>query len=165
MCDRFPELKDRAAFTVDGSHRTDRNTSNMPWSAASHIYTASHRRILTATWLPRSADGRFYLRWPSLREVSGRLEEMPAEEGYLAYLANRLPNSTSALDTSRRSTEIWLGQHHWRRFALVVTFPSRSPAYQTLLSAASGRWISRWPPLVISPRSTGWTATASTCQM
>ena len=42
-------------------------------------------------WLLRCANGGFYLSLGgSLREMSGRLEEMPGEEGYPAYLGSRL---------------------------------------------------------------------------
>lgn len=90
----FPELKDP---------RTDKplmdrtvlvaNTSNMPVAAReASIYTgvtiAEYYRdmgkdvVLVADSTSRWAE--------ALREMSGRLEEMPAEEGYPSYLASRL---------------------------------------------------------------------------
>jgi V/A-type H+/Na+-transporting ATPase subunit A len=69
------------------------NTSNMPVAAReASIYTgvtiAEYYRdmgfdvVLVADSTSRWAE--------ALREMSGRLEEMPAEEGYLSYLASRL---------------------------------------------------------------------------
>ena len=69
------------------------NTSNMPVTAReSSVYTA----ITMAEYyrdmgyhVAMMADSTS--RWAeALREMSGRLEEMPAEEGYPAYLASRL---------------------------------------------------------------------------
>ena len=69
------------------------NTSNMPVAAReASIYTG-----ITIAEFYRDMGYHVALmadstsRWAeALREVSGRLEEMPAEEGYPAYLANRL---------------------------------------------------------------------------
>jgi V/A-type H+/Na+-transporting ATPase subunit A len=69
------------------------NTSNMPVAAReASIYTgitiAEYYRDM-GYHVALMADSTS--RWAeALREVSGRLEEMPAEEGYPAYLANRL---------------------------------------------------------------------------
>ena len=42
-------------------------------------------------WIFCGADGRFHIPLAeALREMSGRLEEMPGEEGYPAYLGSRL---------------------------------------------------------------------------
>jgi V/A-type H+-transporting ATPase subunit A len=90
----FPKLKD----PLTGKPLMDRtvlvaNTSNMPVAAReASIYTgvtiAEYYRdmgkdvVLVADSTSRWAE--------SLREMSGRLEEMPAEEGYPSYLASRL---------------------------------------------------------------------------
>jgi V/A-type H+-transporting ATPase subunit A len=90
----FPHLKDPKT----GKPLMDRtvlvaNTSNMPVAAReASIYTgvtiAEYYRdmgkdvVLVADSTSRWAE--------SLREMSGRLEEMPAEEGYPSYLASRL---------------------------------------------------------------------------
>jgi len=90
----FPHLKDPRT----GKPLMDRtvlvaNTSNMPVAAReASIYTgvtiAEYYRdmgkdvVLVADSTSRWAE--------SLREMSGRLEEMPAEEGYPSYLASRL---------------------------------------------------------------------------
>ena len=90
----FPELKDPRT----GKPLMDRtvlvaNTSNMPVAAReASIYTgvtiAEYYRdmgydvVLVADSSSRWAE--------ALREMSGRLEEMPAEEGYPSYLASRL---------------------------------------------------------------------------
>src|SRR5664279_2338042 len=69
------------------------NTSNMPVAAReASIYTgitiAEYYRDM-GYHVALMADSTS--RWAeALREVSGRLEEMPAEEGYPAYLAGRL---------------------------------------------------------------------------
>jgi len=90
----FPKLKDPRS----GKPLMDRtvlvaNTSNMPVAAReASIYTgvtiAEYYRdmgkdvVLVADSTSRWAE--------ALREMSGRLEEMPAEEGYPSYLASRL---------------------------------------------------------------------------
>lgn len=91
---KFPKLKDPST----GRSLMERtilvaNTSNMPVAAReASIYTgvtmAEYYRdmgydvVLVADSTSRWAE--------SLREISGRLEEMPAEEGYPSYLASRL---------------------------------------------------------------------------
>ncbi len=91
---RFPEYKD----PWTGKPLMERtiliaNTSNMPVAAReASIYTgitlAEYYRdmgydvLLVADSTSRWAE--------ALREISGRLEEMPAEEGYPSYLASRL---------------------------------------------------------------------------
>lgn len=89
----FPELKDPKS----GEPLMDRtvliaNTSNMPVAAReASIYTGitiaeyfrdmGYRVALMADSTSRWAE--------ALREISGRLEEMPGEEGYPAYLGSR----------------------------------------------------------------------------
>ena len=90
----FPKLKDPRT----GNPLMDRtvliaNTSNMPVAAReASIYTgitiAEYFRDMGYN-VAVMADSTS--RWAeALREISGRLEEMPAEEGYPAYLASRL---------------------------------------------------------------------------
>jgi len=90
----FPKLKDPET----GNPLMDRtvliaNTSNMPVAAReASIYTgitiAEYFRDMGYN-VALMADSTS--RWAeALREISGRLEEMPAEEGYPAYLASRL---------------------------------------------------------------------------
>ncbi|MEJ2698908.1 MAG: V-type ATP synthase subunit A [Desulfuromonadales bacterium] len=90
----FPELKDPRS----GRPLMDRtiliaNTSNMPVAAReASIYTgvtlAEYYRDMGYD-VAVMADSTS--RWAeALREISGRLEEMPAEEGFPAYLATRL---------------------------------------------------------------------------
>lgn len=90
----FPELKDQKS----GKPLMDRtvliaNTSNMPVAAReASVYTAvtiaeyyrdmGYNVALMADSTSRWAE--------ALREISGRLEEMPGEEGYPAYLARRI---------------------------------------------------------------------------
>jgi V/A-type H+/Na+-transporting ATPase subunit A len=91
---KFPELKDPKT----GRPLMERtilvaNTSNMPVAAReASIYTGvtmaeyfrdmGYDTVLVADSTSRWAE--------ALREISGRLEEMPAEEGYPSYLASRL---------------------------------------------------------------------------
>jgi V/A-type H+/Na+-transporting ATPase subunit A len=69
------------------------NTSNMPVAAReASIYTAitlaeAFRDMGYAVALMADSTSRWA---EALREISGRLEEMPAEEGFPAYLATRL---------------------------------------------------------------------------
>jgi V/A-type H+-transporting ATPase subunit A len=90
----FPKLKDPRS----GKPLMDRtvliaNTSNMPVAAReASIYTgitiAEYFRDMGYN-VAMMADSTS--RWAeALREIAGRLEEMPAEEGYPAYLASRL---------------------------------------------------------------------------
>lgn len=94
VLDEFPRLEDPRT----GSPLMERtvliaNTSNMPVAAReASIYTgitiAEYYRDM-GYHVALMADSTS--RWAeALREVSGRLEEMPAEEGYPAYLAGRL---------------------------------------------------------------------------
>ena len=94
VLDDFPKLVDPRT----GNPLMDRtvliaNTSNMPVAAReASIYTgitiAEYYRDM-GYHVAMMADSTS--RWgEALREVSGRLEEMPGEEGYPAYLATRL---------------------------------------------------------------------------
>jgi len=96
VLDEFPSLEDPHT----GGALMDRtvmlaNTSNMPVAAReASIYTgvtlAEYFRDMGyhAALMADSTS-----RWgEALREVSGRLEEMPGEEGYPAYLLSRLAN-------------------------------------------------------------------------
>jgi len=71
------------------------NTSNMPVAAReASIYTGItlaeyYRDMGYAVALMADSTSRW---GEALREVSGRMEEMPGEEGYPAYLATRLSN-------------------------------------------------------------------------
>jgi len=90
----FPELRDPRT----GKPLMDRtvliaNTSNMPVSAReASIYTGImigeyYRDMGYAVALMADSTSRWA---EALREVSGRLEEMPAEEGFPSYLPTRL---------------------------------------------------------------------------
>ncbi|CAG0982475.1 partial V/A-type H+/Na+-transporting ATPase subunit A, partial [Anaerolineae bacterium] len=94
VLEEFPRLVD-ARTNEPLMHRTIliANTSNMPVAAReASIYTgitlAEYYRDMGYD-VALMADSTS--RWgEALREVSGRLEEMPGEEGYPAYLATRL---------------------------------------------------------------------------
>jgi V/A-type H+-transporting ATPase subunit A len=90
----FPELVDpRTGYPLIERTIMIANTSNMPVAAReASIYTgitmAEYYRDMGYD-VSLMADSTS--RWgEALREVSGRLEEMPGEEGYPAYLATRL---------------------------------------------------------------------------
>ena len=90
----FPELQDpRSGRSLYERTTIIANTSNMPVAAReASVYTA-----MTIAEYYRSMGLKVLLmadstsRWAeALRELSGRLEEMPAEEGFPAYLASKL---------------------------------------------------------------------------
>ena len=90
----FPELRDpRSGESLMERTILIANTSNMPVAAReASIYTgitlAEYYRDM-GYHVALMADSTS--RWAeALREISGRLEEIPAEEGYPAYLASRL---------------------------------------------------------------------------
>ncbi|MEG1528032.1 MAG: V-type ATP synthase subunit A [Clostridia bacterium] len=96
VLNEFPELKDPST----GEPLMKRtvliaNTSDMPVSAReASIYTGitigEYYRDMGYTV---AVMGDSTSRWAeALREMSGRLEEMPGEEGYPAYLSSRLAN-------------------------------------------------------------------------
>ena len=94
VLNEFPELKDpKTGYSL--MKRTDliANTSDMPVAAReASIYTgitiAEYFRDMGYS-VALMADSTS--RWAeALREMSGRLEEMPGEEGYPAYLGSRL---------------------------------------------------------------------------
>jgi len=92
----FPELKDpRTKETLMQRTILIANTSNMPVAAReASVYTgvtlAEYYRDM-GYHVAVMADSTS--RWAeALREISGRLEEMPGEEGYPAYLGYRIAN-------------------------------------------------------------------------
>jgi V/A-type H+-transporting ATPase subunit A len=97
MCDvlvHFPELKDpRTGESLMERTTLIANTSNMPVAAReASVYTgitiAEYFRDMGYD-VALMADSTS--RWAeAMREISGRLEEMPGEEGFPAYLASRL---------------------------------------------------------------------------
>ena len=94
VLNEFPELKDPKTGRVL-MERTVliANTSDMPVAAReASIYTGiTIAEYFRDIGIFCSADGRFYIPLAeALREMSGRLEEMPGEEGYPAYLGSRL---------------------------------------------------------------------------
>jgi V/A-type H+/Na+-transporting ATPase subunit A len=94
VLNEFPELKDpRTGESLMKRTVLIANTSNMPVAAReASMYTgmtiAEYFRDMGYT-VALMADSTS--RWAeALREMSGRLEEMPGEEGYPAYLGSRL---------------------------------------------------------------------------
>lgn len=94
VLEKFPQLKDpRSGQPLMTRTVLVANTSNMPIAAReASVYTGitigeyfrdmGYDVALVADSTSRWAE--------ALREISGRLEEMPGEEGYPAYLASRL---------------------------------------------------------------------------
>lgn len=135
------------------------NTSNMPVAAReASIYTgltlAEYYRDM-GYHVAIMADSTS--RWAeALRELSGRLEEMPAEEGFPAYLASRL----SAFYERAGMVENLNGTEGSVTIIGAVSpqggdFPSPLPRIRSVSCAASGDWIKTWHIPVISLRSTG----------
>lgn len=94
VLESFPKLKDpKSGKSLMNRTVLIANTSNMPVAAReASIYTgitiAEYYRDM-GYHVALMADSTS--RWAeALREISGRLEEMPAEEGYPAYLPSRL---------------------------------------------------------------------------
>ena len=94
VLNEFPELKDpKTGRSLMERTVLIANTSDMPFAAReASIYTgitiAEYFRDMGYS-VALMADSTS--RWAeALRELSGRLEEMPAEEGFPAYLASRL---------------------------------------------------------------------------
>jgi V/A-type H+-transporting ATPase subunit A len=94
VLEEFPVLKDpRSQKAIMERTALIANTSNMPVTAReASIYTgvtmAEYYRDM-GYHVAIMADSTS--RWAeALREISGRLEQMPAEEGYPAYLASRI---------------------------------------------------------------------------
>lgn len=94
VLEAFPQLEDpRSGRPMMERTILIANTSNMPVAAReASLYTgitlAEYYRDM-GYHVALMADSTS--RWAeALREISGRLEEMPAEEGYPAYLASRL---------------------------------------------------------------------------
>ncbi|MFQ9918916.1 MAG: hypothetical protein ACLRWQ_23660 [Flavonifractor plautii] len=136
------------------------NTSNMPVAAReASVYTgmtiAEYYRDM-GYHVALMADSTS--RWAeALREISGRLEEMPAEEGFPAYLASRLAEfyeRAGYVETLERQG----GQRHRHRRRLP---PGRRllraghPEYQALCAQLLGAWTASLAYARHFPPSTG----------
>ena len=125
------------------------NTSNMPVAAReASVYTgmtiAEYYRDM-GYHVALMADSTS--RWAeALREISGRLEEMPAEEGFPAYLASRLAEFyeragyVKTLEGKEGSVTV-IGAVSPR----AATSPSQSPRIPSAMCAPSGAWTAPWP--------------------
>jgi len=94
VIEKFPKLKDhRSGQSLMSRTIIVANTSDMPIAAReASIYTAAslaeyYRDMGYDVALMADSTSRWA---EALREISGRLEEMPGEEGYPAYLSSRL---------------------------------------------------------------------------
>jgi V/A-type H+-transporting ATPase subunit A len=123
VLDEFPQLTDpRTGASLMERTILVANTSNMPVAAReASIYTG----ITLAEYF---RDQGYHValmadstsRWgEALREVSSRLEEMPAEEGYPAYLSSRLAEfyERAGAVSCLGSAESGLGDHRRRGLA------------------------------------------------
>ena len=153
----FPELNDpRTGESLMKRTVLIANTSDMPVAAReASIYTgitiAEYFRDMGYS-VALMADSTS--RWAeALREMSGRLEEMPGEEGYPAYLGSM---SARAEQSPLVRKDAWV---HCQPSALyrrrAVIFPSRYHRQPCVSSRYSGVWIPRWHISVISLPSTG----------
>ena len=150
----FPELTDpRTGESLMKRTVLIANTSDMPVAAReASVYTgitiAEYFRDMGYA-VAVIADSTS--RWAeALREMSGRLEEMPGEEGYPAYLASRLAQfyeraGCGAAASAARSAPAALT-------AVGAVSPpggdlqrAGSPGVPCASSRCSGRWTRRWP--------------------
>ena len=160
VLDEFRELKDpRTGRPLMERTILVANTSNMPVAAReASIYTgmtiAEYYRDM-GYHVALMADSTS--RWAeALREISGRLEEMPAEESFPAYLPSRLAGFyeragfVDTLSGAEGSVTV-IGAVSPRAAT------SRSPSRRTpsASSGASGRWTAPSPTRATSPPSTG----------
>ena len=135
------------------------NTSDMPVAAReASIYTgitiAEYFRDMGYS-VALMADSTS--RWAeALREMSGRLEEMPGEEGYPAYLGSRL-----AQFYERAGRAISLGKEGrlGALSAIGAVSPPGGDISEPVSQATLRVWTLRWPISVISLLSTGCRAT------
>ena len=182
VLNQFPTLEDR----VSGNPLIDRtvliaNTSNMPVAAReASIYMgitiAEYYRDMGYDVL-MLADSTS--RWgEALREVSGRLEEIPGEEGYPAYMASRLAEfyeragHVSCLQNPASANCATVPFRWWGRSHLpAVIFLTRSRRTPCASPVSSGRWIMNFPAGAIFRPSTGtrvlrwWTLRAITLKV
>ena len=163
VLNEFPELKDpKTGQPLMQRTVLIANTSDMPVAAReASIYTgitiAEYFRDMGYS-VALMADSTS--RWAeALREMSGRLEEMPGEEGYPAYLGSRLAQfyeraghvvSPRKRRKGRSSVRDRGGIPSGRRY-IRAGIPG-NPAYR---EGVLGDWIPRWRTRDISRRSTG----------
>lgn len=112
VLEQFPTLKDpKTGHALSSRMVLIANTSNMPVAAReASVYTgitiAEYYRDM-GYHVALMADSTS--RWAeAMREISGRLEEMPGEEGYPAYLSSRLADF---YERAGRTALIGTGKH------------------------------------------------------
>ncbi len=143
------------------------NTSNMPVSAReASIYTGV---TLAEYYRDQGYDVAVMAdstsRWAeALRELSGRMEEMPAEEGFPAYLPTRVAEfyERAGLMTTLCGGPAAASRSSARSRRRAATSPSRSRSTPSASCAASGLSTGSLPTRGTTRRSPGSTATAST---
>ena len=151
VLNEFPELQDpKTGYSLMKRTVLIANTSDMPVAAReASIYTgitiAEYFRDMGYS-VALMADSTS--RWAeALREMSGRLEEMPGEEGYPAYLGSRL-----AQFYERAGRVVTLGREEREGTLSVIgavsppaaTSRSRWPRPPCGLSRSSGDWTPTW---------------------
>ena len=160
VLDEFSELIDPKS----NRPMTDRtvliaNTSNMPVAAReASIYTgitlAEYYRDM-GYHVAMMADSTS--RWAeALREISGRLEEMPAEEGFPAYLPSRL---AEFYERGGRAEVLSGGEGS---VSLIGAVSPQGSDFSEPVTQNTKRFTRRSPMQDTIPPSTGSTATAST---
>ena len=162
----FPELKDpRTGESLMKRTVLIANTSDMPVAAReASIYTgitiAEYFRDMGYS-VAIMADSTS--RWAeALREMSGRLEEMPGEEGYPAYLASRL---AQFYERAGRGHCLGSGRPRGRHLRHRRGFPSGRRYFRAGFAGDAahrqgvlGPGFRRWPTSAISRPSTGCTS-------
>lgn len=148
------------------------NTSNMPVAAReASIYTG-----ITLSEYFRDQGKNVAMmadstsRWAeALREISGRLAEMPADSGYPAYLGARLASfyeragKVTCLGNPQRQGSVSIvGAYVFFKLAdvvvflpLVVTFLIQSLLLPLVLYKCFGVWTRNWPSASTFPLSIG----------
>ena len=164
----FPKIQDpRTGKSLMERTILIANTSNMPVAAREvSIYTgvtlAEYYRDMGYD-VAIMADSTS--RWAeALRELSGRLEEMPGRRGVPrvpAHAPGGVLRARGQGEGARRPPGIHL-RHRRRLPSRAATSPSPSPSIRSGSSAASGPWTGSWPTRGTTRPSPGSTRTAST---
>jgi len=163
----FPELEDpRSGHPLMKRTVLIANTSNMPVAAReASIYTgitmAEYYRDMGYS-VALMADSTS--RWAeALREISGRLEEMPGEEGYPAYLGTRL---ASFYERAGRAICLGSDEREGSVSAIGAVSPpggDLSPISDTFRRLTGYRAIPSTPPTLTSIGTTSTTASGASC--
>ena len=123
---------------------------------------ASRWLSITATWAITLRLWRIPpRRWAeALREISGRLEEMPAEEGFPAYLSSRLSGfyERAGYVQTLSGAGGFRDDHRRGIAAGRRLFRAGYAEHQAVCALLPGRWTRRWPMPGTIRQSTGLTS-------